>query len=65
VKPHRKPKRKSLTPAQQRENDMFSEFRGDIERKFGEQVTRFAIIRLPFRHGELRFNSEFKIGIYI
>ena len=34
IKPHRKPKNKTLSPSQIEENDVITEFRGDIERKW-------------------------------
>jgi len=61
VRPHRKPRNGTLSKAKSRENDIFSEFRGDIERKFGDQVSKFNIVYEGFRHGEARFNREFKI----
>lgn len=64
VRPHRVPKNGQLDPAQSKENDEFSEFRGNIERYFGTLTSRIGLINAKFRHGELRFNSEFKIGTY-
>lgn len=62
VKPHRNSTKNPLSSAKVAENDQLSETRGKIERKFGDQVSKFDIISKPFRHGEQRFNHEFKIG---
>jgi len=62
ITPHRKKKNKPLTKAEKRENDVFSEMRGDIEREFGTVDTKFDMFKSVFRHGEERYNREFKIG---
>jgi hypothetical protein len=63
VKPHRKPRGGELTDEQVDENDVISETRGLIERKFGDQTSKFDIINKKFRHGEQRFNREFKTSM--
>lgn len=62
VTPHRKKRNKPLTKAEKRENDIFSEMRGDIEREFGTVDSKFDMFKSVFRHGEERYNREFKIG---
>lgn len=60
VKPHRKPNLESLTVAQLRENDTLIEIRCKEERRFGDQTTKFDMIKKEFRHGERKFNAQFK-----
>lgn len=64
VKPHRKPINGELSEEQVRENEVISEFRGNIERKFGEAKTKMAVISsdTSFRHGEEVFNIEIRTG---
>lgn len=62
VKPHRKPNKGRLTSAQEEENDTLVEVRGAEERKFGTQVSKFAMVEDQFRHGEKVFMENFKIG---
>ena len=64
VRPHRAPKNGELDAEQSDENDQFSEFRGNIERYFGTLSSRINLVNAKFRHGERRFNYEFKIGTF-
>jgi len=58
--PHRKPFHRELTTEEIEENNIISEFRGTIERCFGNIVTKYACIALPWRHGEEKFNTILK-----
>jgi len=61
LKPHRKPNNRPLSDKKQHENDQITEFRGDIERKFGHLVNKFGILKKRFKHGEQVFNLECRI----
>ena len=61
LKPHRKPRYGELTEEQVQENDEITEFRGDIERKFGNLKNKFAILRKQFRHGDTDVNAEIRL----
>jgi len=58
--PRRKPRNKELSKLKKEENDEISEFRGDIERKFGTSCNKFGIISNMWRHGEEIYNFEFR-----
>jgi hypothetical protein len=60
--PHRKPKHGQLTNAELTENDRIGEFRGDIERRFGQLVAKFQFLKVHYRHGEETFNLVFKLA---
>lgn len=62
LKPHRKPRNGNLSKEQKKENDVITEFRGDIERKFGHVKTKFAVLASIFQHGEENFNIELRTG---
>jgi len=64
LKPFRKPKNGNLTEEQEHFNNVITEFRGDIERKFGELVNRFGIIKEAYRHDEHTYNFEFKLCMF-
>jgi len=61
LKPHRKPRNGALSKFQQQENDEITEFRGDIERKFGNLVNKFGILKKRFKHGERIYNFECRL----
>ena len=58
---HRKPPHGELTTAENQENNEITEFRGDIERRFGTLVKKFGILKKDFRHSEIYFNQEIRI----
>lgn len=61
LKPHRKLPNVALSAQESAENDNITEFRGDIERKFGDLQNKFTIVKDVFRHGDLKFNYEAKL----
>jgi len=59
--PHRKPRDRNLTFEEEYENRIISEFRGDIERKFGILVSKFSSCNSRWRYPEEKFNSTFRV----
>ena len=56
-----KPTGGSFQPEEEMENNILTEFRGDIERRFATLVNKFNVVKHTYRHGERTFNYEFKL----
>lgn len=62
IMPHRKPLGRELTKGELKENREIGYLRSPIERKFGQLVHRFEIVKGPFRMHDSLFNPCFRIA---